>query len=180
MTKTLKFFLPLAVFLGIAAFLFRGLGMDPRKVPSPLVNQPAPQFSLPLLDDPQKTLSNADWAGKVCLLNVWATWCVSCRAEHKVLMSMARRDGVQIYGLNYKDTRPEARQWLRFYGDPYVANAFDADGRVGIDWGVYGTPETFVIDAQGIVRYKHIGPISESDLKETLLPLIQKLKAEES
>ena len=178
MKKTLKFFLPLLIFLGIAAFLFRGLGLDPRKVPSPLVDKPAPQFELPRLLEPEQRLGTKDLAGQVSLLNVWATWCVSCRAEHKVLMKMAKRDGVAIYGLNYKDTRPEAMQWLKFYGDPYVANAFDADGRVGIDWGVYGTPETFLIDRKGIIRYKHIGPISDADAKETLLPMIEKLKAE--
>ncbi len=178
MNKTLKALLPLAVFLGIAAFLFRGLGMDPREVPSPLVDKPAPVFSLPELKDAAQTVSSRDFQGEVSLLNVWATWCVSCRAEHKVLMKMAKRDGVRIYGLNYKDTRPEAIQWLNFYGDPYVANAFDADGRVGIDWGVYGTPETFVIDGKGVIRHKHIGPISDTVAQETLLPMIEKLKAE--
>lgn len=180
MNKTLKALLPLAIFLGIAAFLFRGLGLDPRKVPSPLVDKPAPTFSLPELVDTARTVSTDDFKGQVSLLNVWATWCVSCRAEHKVLMKMAKRDGVRIYGLNYKDTRPEAIQWLKFYGDPYVANAFDADGRVGIDWGVYGTPETFVIDSEGVIRHKHIGPITDADAQETLLPMIEKLKAESS
>lgn len=178
MNKTLKYFLPLIIFLGIAVFLFLGLGMDPRKVPSPLVDKPAPAFSLPTLKDPGVQVSNANFDGQVTLLNVWATWCVSCRAEHKVLMKMAKRNGVNIYGLNYKDTRDEAMQWLKFYGDPYVLNAFDADGRVGINWGVYGTPETFVIDKQGLVRHKHIGPLSDTDVKETILPMIEKLKAE--
>jgi cytochrome c biogenesis protein CcmG/thiol:disulfide interchange protein DsbE len=178
MKSTLKFFVPLLVFLGIAMFLFRGLGMDPRKVPSPLVDKPAPQFQLPELGEPAKTVSHDDFRGKVSLLNVWATWCVSCRAEHRVLMQLAKQKGVDIYGLNYKDTRAEALQWLKVYGDPYVANAFDADGRVGIDWGVYGTPETFVIDRNGTIRYKHIGPISEADAADTILPMIEKLKAE--
>jgi cytochrome c biogenesis protein CcmG/thiol:disulfide interchange protein DsbE len=178
MKKSLRYLLPLFVFLGIAAFLFRGLGMDPRKVPSPLVDKPAPAFSLPELRNPSRTVSNQDLQGKVSLLNVWATWCVSCRAEHRVLMRLAQQDGVEIYGLNYKDTRGEAMQWLKVYGDPYVANAFDADGRVGIDWGVYGTPETFVIDRSGTVRYKHIGPLTEADVQQTILPLVSKLKAE--
>jgi cytochrome c biogenesis protein CcmG/thiol:disulfide interchange protein DsbE len=176
--KSLKFFLPLAVFIGIAAFLYRGLGMDPHTVPSPLINKPAPQFRLPRLEDPAKTLGTSDFKGKVALFNVWATWCVSCRAEHEVLMKMAKRDGILIYGLNYKDTRPEAKQWLQFYGDPYAANAFDANGRVGINWGVYGTPETFVIDRKGIIRHKVIGPITDEILHDTLLPLIKKLKSE--
>lgn len=180
MNKTLKALLPLAIFLGIAVFLFRGLGMDPRKVPSPLVDKPVPAFNLPQLKNPDAFLSTADFKGEVALLNVWATWCVSCRAEHKVLMKMAKRDGVRIYGLNYKDTRPEALQWLNYYGDPYVANAFDADGRVGIDWGVYGTPETFVIDRKGTIRYKHIGPIDEVAARDILLPMIAELKAEQS
>jgi cytochrome c biogenesis protein CcmG/thiol:disulfide interchange protein DsbE len=178
MKKSLRYLLPLFVFLGIAAFLFRGLGMDPRKVPSPLVDKPAPTFSLPELRDPSRTVSDQDFQGKVSLLNVWATWCVSCRAEHRVLMRLAQQGGVVIYGLNYKDTRGDAMQWLKVYGDPYVANAFDADGRVGIDWGVYGTPETFVIDRSGTVRYKHIGPLTDADVQDTVLPLIAKLKAE--
>ncbi len=180
MNKTVKALIPLAVFLGIVAFLFRGLGMDPKKVPSPLVDKPAPVFSLPQLKNETLTVSSEDFKGEVTLLNVWATWCVSCRAEHKVLMRLAKREGVRIYGLNYKDTRPEAIKWLKFYGNPYVANAFDADGRVGIDWGVYGTPETFVIDKKGTIRYKHIGPISDQDARETLLPMIAELKAEQS
>ncbi len=177
MNKTLKALVPLAIFVGIVLFLFRGLGMDPRKVPSPLVDKPAPAFSLPALKDPQQTVSLDSLKGDVSLLNVWATWCVSCRAEHKVLMKMAKRNDVRIYGLNYKDERTEAIQWLRYYGDPYVANAFDADGRVGIDWGVYGTPETFLIDKNGIVRHKHIGPLSDADVPD-LMARIEKLKAE--
>jgi cytochrome c biogenesis protein CcmG, thiol:disulfide interchange protein DsbE len=178
MQKSLKFFVPLAIFLGIAAFLFRGLSMDPRRVPSPLIDKPAPDFRLPALEDPAKAVDNREFLGKVSLFNVWATWCVSCRAEHEMLMRLAKEDGVQIYGLNYKDTRPEAMEWLRTYGDPYVVNAFDSHGQVGIDYGVYGTPETFVIDKKGTIRYKQIGPITEADAQSTLLPLIQRLKAE--
>lgn len=178
MRPSLKYFLPLGIFIGIALFLFIGLGMDPRLVPSPLIGKPAPEFSLPTLEDPQKTLRVQDLRGKVALLNVWATWCVSCRAEHPVLMALAKQGEVDIYGLNYKDTRPEAVQWLQFYGNPYVSNAFDADGRAGIDWGVYGTPETFVIDTKGVVRYKHVGPLDEAVLQQRILPLIRDLKAE--
>jgi cytochrome c biogenesis protein CcmG, thiol:disulfide interchange protein DsbE len=178
MKSYLRFFLPLLVFVGIALFLFRGLAIDPRKVPSPLVGKPAPSFALPELRDPTRTVSNADLLGQVSLLNVWATWCVSCRAEHKELMRLAREDGLQIIGLNYKDERNDALQWLRQYGDPYRMNAFDQDGRVGIDWGVYGTPETFVVDRKGIIRYKQIGPISREEWEATLRPLVQQLKVE--
>ena len=177
MNKTVKALVPLAIFIGIVLFLFRGLGMDPRKVPSPLVDKPAPVFSLPALKYPQQTVSLDTLKGDVSLLNIWATWCVSCRAEHKVLMKMAKRNGVTIYGLNYKDTRPEAIEWLKYYGDPYVANAFDADGRVAIDWGVYGAPETFVVDSQGIIRHKHIGPLTDEIVRDEILPLVQQLQA---
>jgi len=179
MRKTLKALFPLILFLGMVAFLFRGLGMDPHKVPSPLIDKPAPQFRLPELTDPTRSLATTDLVGQVSLLNVWATWCVSCRAEHAVLMRLARQ-GVRIHGLDYKDSRPEALEWLKTYGDPYMANAFDADGRVGIDWGVYGTPETFIIDKKGMVRYKHIGPISDQDAEEVILPWVAKLQAEGS
>lgn len=178
MNRYFRFLLPLVVFIGIAGFLFVGLGMDPRKVPSPLVGKPAPAFVLPALHDPTRSVSNADLEGKITMVNVWATWCVSCRAEHGALMKLARAGDLQIIGLNYKDDRAEALRWLRAYGDPYVVNAFDEDGRVGIDWGVYGTPETFIIDRQGIVRYKQIGPISELVWQQTLKPLVDELKAE--
>lgn len=177
MHKTLKAMFPLFVFLGIVAFLLRGLGMDPHKVPSPLIDKPAPQFRLPKLTDPARMVTTEELLrGHVSLFNVWATWCVACRQEHPVLMQLARQ--VPIYSLDYKDSRPEALAWLRTYGDPYVATAFDADGRVGIDWGVYGTPETFVLDKQGRIRYKHIGPITEPDAQEIILPWILKLQAE--
>jgi cytochrome c biogenesis protein CcmG/thiol:disulfide interchange protein DsbE len=142
-----------------------------------LIGRPAPKFTLPALEDPKVTISNADLKGKVSLVNVWATWCVSCRAEHKELMRLAKVDGVRILGLNYKDDREDAKRWLQIYGNPYVANAFDADGRVGIDWGVYGTPETFLVDRKGIIRYKQIGPIDQQVWEKTLRPLIDKLKA---
>ncbi|MEJ2326310.1 MAG: DsbE family thiol:disulfide interchange protein [Chromatiaceae bacterium] len=157
--------------------MFYGLYQDPHRVPSPLIGRPAPKFTLPALEDPKVTISNADLTGKVSLVNVWATWCVSCRAEHKELMRLAKVDGVRILGLNYKDDREDAKRWLQIYGNPYVANAFDADGRVGIDWGVYGTPETFLVDRNGIIRYKQIGPIDQQVWEKTLRPLIDKLKA---
>jgi len=154
-----------------------GLGLDPRKVPSPLIDKPAPAFSLKRLKEPEVILSNTDFKGKVTLFNVWATWCVACRSEHPVLMQLARSGKVDIYGLNYKDERPKAQQWLAQLGDPYVANAFDADGRVGIDWGVYGAPETFITDQQGIIRHKHIGPLTVDALNNEILPLIAELQS---
>lgn len=173
-----RYLVPLGIFVVLAAFLYKGLSLDPKAVPSPLVGKPAPAFQLAELENEALTIGNKDFLGKVSLLNVWATWCVSCRAEHEVLMRLARTGEVDIYGLNYKDGRPEAQRWLKMYGNPYVANAFDADGRVGIDWGVYGTPETFLIDQEGVVRYKHVGPISEQDLSTVLLPKIRELKSQ--
>jgi cytochrome c biogenesis protein CcmG/thiol:disulfide interchange protein DsbE len=165
------------MFAVLVALLFRGLSLDPKLVPSPLVGKPMPAFSLSRLDDPNVTISNVDLMGKVSVLNIWATWCGSCRAEHNVLLQLANTGAVAIYGLNYKDNRADAQRWLRQLGDPYIANAFDEDGRVGIDWGVYGAPETFVIDAQGIIRHKHIGPLTTEILQTELLPLIAKLKS---
>ena len=176
MSRYLRYLAPLAIFVVLVGFLFRGLSLDPKIVPSPLVGKPVPAFSLPRLKDPAATLSDADLKGKVSLLNIWATWCVSCRAEHEVLLLLAKTGKVDIYGLNYKDERAKAQQWLRQLGDPYVANAFDADGRVGIDWGVYGAPETFIIDQQGIIRHKHIGPLTVDILNQEILPLIAELQ----
>jgi len=178
MSKFLKALVPLVLFLGLAALLFYGLGTDPRKVPSPLVGKPAPEFSLPALLDPNRTVSSADLAGKVTLLNVWFSSCVSCRAEHRELMRIAREDGVQIVGLNWKDDKGAAIQMLRQFGNPYSLIAVDEAGRVGIDWGVYGAPETFVVDPEGIIRYKQIGPIDQEVWEQTLRPLVEKIKAE--
>ena len=177
MAHYLRYLVPLAIFAILVAFLYRGLSLDPKRVPSPLVGKPMPEFSLPRLQDPAATLSDSDLRGKVSVLNIWATWCVSCRAEHTVLLQLARESTVDIYGLNYKDERPAAQQWLQQLGDPYVANAFDADGRAGIDWGVYGAPETFIMDKQGVVRHKHIGPLTVDALNTTILPLIAELQA---
>jgi len=178
MSKFLKALVPLVLFLGLAALLFYGLGTDPRKVPSPLVGKPAPEFSLPALLDPNRTVSSADLAGKVTLLNVWFSSCVSCRAEHRELMRIAREDGVQIVGLNWKDDKGAAIQMLRQFGNPYSLIAVDEAGRVGIDWGVYGAPETFVVDPEGIIRYKQIGPIDQGVWEQTLRPLVEKIKEE--
>jgi cytochrome c biogenesis protein CcmG/thiol:disulfide interchange protein DsbE len=177
MVRYLRYLVPLAIFLVLAGFLFRGLSLDPKLVPSPLVGKPMPAFSLTRLKDPSATLSDADLRGKVSILNIWATWCVSCRAEHEVLLLLAKSNKVDIYGLNYKDERDKAQRWLQQLGDPYVANAFDADGRVGIDWGVYGAPETFIIDRQGIVRHKHVGPLTVEILNTEILPLIDELQS---
>jgi len=177
MTRYLRYLVPLAIFIVLVAFLYRGLSLDPKRVPSPLVGKPMPAFSLPRLQDPEATLSDADLRGQVSILNIWATWCVSCRAEHEVLLLLAKSDKVGIYGLNYKDERPKAKQWLVQLGDPYVANAFDEDGRTGIDWGVYGAPETFIMDQEGIIRHKHIGPLTVDALNNEILPLIAELQS---
>jgi cytochrome c biogenesis protein CcmG, thiol:disulfide interchange protein DsbE len=177
MARYLRYLVPLAIFALLIAFLYRGLSLDPKLVPSPLVGKPMPTFSLTRLENPAVTISDADFRGKVTLLNVWATWCVSCRREHETLVQLAKTGQVDIYGLNYKDNREEANRWLKRLGNPYVANAFDSDGRVGIDWGVYGAPETFIIDREGIIRHKHIGPLTIEIINEEILPLVAKLKS---
>jgi cytochrome c biogenesis protein CcmG/thiol:disulfide interchange protein DsbE len=179
MTRYLRYLAPLILFLLLAGLLYRGLSLDPKVVPSPLIGKPMPVFTLPLLSDPDATISDTDLKGKVSAMNIWATWCVSCRAEHEVLLELAQTGKVNIYGLNYKDKRADAQRWLRQLGDPYIANAFDADGRTGIDWGVYGAPETFIMDKHGIIRHKHIGPLTRNDILNELLPLIARLEAEE-
>ena len=177
MTRYLRYLVPLAIFVVLVAFLYRGLSLDPKRIPSPLVGKPMPEFVLPRLQDPAATISDTDLKGKVSILNIWATWCASCRAEHEVLLLLAKSNKVNIYGLNYKDDRVKAQQWLAQLGNPYVANAFDADGRAGIDWGVYGAPETFVMDRQGIIRHKHIGPLTVDALNKEILPLIAELQS---
>lgn len=179
MAKSVKFLAPLALFLALVALLFYGLGTDPRKVPSPLIGKPAPEFVLPVLGEPQRSVSNEALLGQVSLVNVWASWCVSCRAEHAELMRLSREEkDIQIFGLNWKDEAPDALRMLRQTGDPYVVSAYDPDNQVGIHFGVYGAPETFVIDRQGIIRHKHIGPIDRRAWEETLRPLVQQIKAE--
>jgi len=178
MPAFVRYLLPLLAFLALVVLLFKGLGIDPKRVPSPLIDKPAPTFKLPTLKQPEQFLSSADFQGKVSLFNVWATWCVACRQEHPLLMQLRKR-GVPIYGLNYKDKRPAAEQWLQRFGDPYLVNAFDAEGRVGINWGVYGTPETFVIDKQGVIRHKHIGPLTRDAIEREIMPLIKKLNGAE-
>ncbi len=173
-----RYLAPLGIFLVLVVFLAIGLRLNPREVPSPLVGKPAPYFELATVKDPERKVGLADLKQDVSLCNVWASWCVSCRQEHPLLVELARRKLVAIYGLNYKDTREDALDWLRRLGNPYAASAFDADGRVGLDWGVYGVPETFIIDHKGTIRHKHIGPITPDAWEETILPLIQQLRAE--
>lgn len=175
MKLPLRFLIPLVLFGVLAGFLAVGLQRDPKEVPSPLIGRPAPNFALTLLHDPAKTVQPADLLGKVWVLNVWASWCVACRQEHPVLVEFARSKSAPLYGLNYKDTRPAGQAWLAQFGNPYDASLFDQDGRVGIDFGVYGVPETFVIDKQGVVRLKHIGPLTPEVIKTRIEPLLKEL-----
>jgi len=168
---------PLGIFLVLALFLARGLMLDPREVPSPLIGKPAPAFSAPTLAAPERVLRKEDMLGKVWMLNVFASWCVACREEHPVLMAYARTGGTPVYGLNYKDKREDALQWLKQLGNPYSDIVFDAKGLIGIDFGVYGVPETFIIDRAGIIRYKQIGPITPDVLREKIEPLLKELNA---
>lgn len=170
-----KFLIPIGLFALLGVLLAVGLKLDPRKIPSPLVNKPLPAFTLTTLDDPIKTLSKTDFNGQVVLFNVWASWCAACKQEHPVLIELARRKLVPIVGLNYKDERNAALAVLKADGNPYDVSLVDANGRVGIDWGVYGVPETFVVDKQGIIRHKHIGPITPEVIEQELLPLIRSL-----
>jgi cytochrome c biogenesis protein CcmG, thiol:disulfide interchange protein DsbE len=173
--KSLKFIVPLVVFLGLAAFLAVGLTRDPREIPSPFIGKAAPAFRLEQLADASAAFTPEEMKGKVWLLNVWASWCVACRVEHPLLVEMSRKKVVPIVGLNYKDKRDEGLQWLRRHGDPYSLSAYDVEGKVGIDYGVYGVPETFVIDKQGVIRYKQIGPITPEALEKKIMPLVRKL-----
>jgi cytochrome c biogenesis protein CcmG/thiol:disulfide interchange protein DsbE len=168
-----RFALPILLLGILVAVLFVGLRRDPGYVPSPLVGKPAPDFTLPRLDAPERTLGKRDLLGDVSLVNVWATWCVGCRQEHGYLLELARTGGVRIYGLNWKDDPELARQWLRQLGDPYEATAVDRDGRVAIDWGVYGAPETFLLDGTGVVLYKHIAPLTPEVWEKEFVPRIR-------
>jgi len=171
------YLIPLAVFIAMLVFLGAGLGLDPHEVPSPLIDKPAPVFRLQTLEPPSRLLSSEDMRGQVWLLNVWASWCSGCREEHPVLVEFAKTRVVPIVGLDYKDQPDDARRWLANFGNPYVASVSDLDGRTGIEFGVYGVPETFVIDKAGVIRYKQIGPITPKVLHDTILPLVKKLNA---
>jgi cytochrome c biogenesis protein CcmG, thiol:disulfide interchange protein DsbE len=193
-----KFLVPLALFLVLVGFLAFGLNLNPREVPSPLIGKPAPAFRLAQVSAPERSFGVDDLKGQVWLLNVWASWCVACREEHPVLVALSKDKVLPIVGLNYKEVRGDgeidarkldpaaeremavvrARQWLASHGDPYTTSVLDLDGRVGIDFGVYGVPETFLIDKQGVIRYKHVGPVTPDVWRNTLLPKIQTLQAE--
>jgi len=174
--KTIRWSIPLAIFVVLVAFLWIGLGRDPREVPSPLIDKPAPAFKLAQLHAPGETLSNADLKGKVWLFNVWASWCVSCKVEHPLLVQLAAQKIVPVIGLDYKDQPADGRAWLTQRGDPYTTSVVDLDGRTGIDYCVYGVPETFVVDKNGIIRYKQIGPLTVEALQEKILPLVRDLQ----
>ena len=175
MKGSLRFIIPLAVFLVLVGFLAAGLKLDPRAVPSPLIGKPAPGFALPRLDDPNTTIQRDAMLGKAWVLNVWASWCGPCRDEHPHIVAFAKTRQAPVIGLNYKDKRDDARAWLKQLGDPYELSLSDLDGRVGINFGVYGVPETFVIDKQGVIRFKHVGPITPEVLQSRVVPLLKEL-----
>jgi cytochrome c biogenesis protein CcmG/thiol:disulfide interchange protein DsbE len=174
----MRYLLPLGVFLALVVLLGLGLTMDPKKVPSPLIDKPAPTFNLPVLHNPDQSFSPEQYRGRVWVLNVWASWCVSCRAEHRVITDLARMNLVDIIGLDYKDEPSDGKAWLQQFGDPYTLSVIDLDGRAGIDWGVYGVPETFVIGKDGLIKYKHIGPVTPESLQAEVLPAIRNALAE--
>ena len=171
-----RYLLPLIAFLVLVGFLAVGLKLDPREVPSPLIGKPAPAFSLPRLDAPAQMLSSQEMRGKVWVLNVWASWCGPCRQEHPLIAELAK-SGTPVYGLNYKDKPADAIAWLAELGNQYAATVSDVEGLVGIEFGVYGVPETFVIDQAGVIRLKHIGPMTPEALRDRVLPLLRKLGA---
>jgi cytochrome c biogenesis protein CcmG/thiol:disulfide interchange protein DsbE len=171
-----KFLIPLALFIVLVGFLAVGLNRDPHEVPSPLINKTAPAFEIAQLEEPNKTFSPASMKGQVWILNVWASWCVACREEHPVLVELAQSQVAPLVGLDYKDKREDALAMLSIQGNPYLLSAYDANGRVGIDYGVYGVPETYVIDRAGVIRFKHIGPITTQILNQKIYPLVSELK----
>lgn len=170
-----RFLLPLSVFAVLLVFLGIGLSLKPQELPSPLIDKQVPSFQLSQVEDSDKVFQSADMRGKVWLLNVWASWCAPCRAEHPALLAFAKLQAAPIVGLNYTDARLDSRKWLSEYGNPYQVSAFDGDGKVGMEFGVYGVPETFVIDKRGVIRLKHVGPITDEVVRDKLLPLIKEL-----
>ena len=165
----------LAIFIALVALLAVGLRLNPREVPSPLIGKPAPAFELPLLTEPDKRFSQKDMLGKVWIMNVWASWCPPCLVEHPVVTRIAQSGLAPVVGLNYKDARDDALPWLKRNGNPYQLIVFDANGRIGIDYGVYGVPETYVIDRKGVIRYKHIGPLTADIVQQKVEPLVKEL-----
>lgn len=174
----LRYLAPVASFAILIPLLIFGLSRNPTQVPSPFVGKPAPEFRLPGLEDPDRTVGSADYAGEFALVNVWATWCVGCRQEHGFLLELAGRGEIPIYGLNWRDRREEALRWLGDLGDPYVATGYDADGSAGIDWGVYGAPETFLIGPDGTVLHKHVSPLTEAVWQRDFVPRIEAARAD--
>ncbi len=170
-----KYLIPIVIFVLLGGLLYYGLSLDPRMIPSPLIGKPVPTFTLPTVADPNRKVSNEQLKGRVYLLNVWASWCVACRDEHPVLVELSKQQVAPFIGLNYKDQRADATAWLKDFGNPYEMSLFDGDGRLGIDLGVYGVPETFVVDKTGVIRYKQIGPITPEVWQRKLLPLIKQL-----
>ena len=171
-----RYLLPVLVFFVLVMLFVVGLDHDPHLVPSPLIDKPVPAFELPVLDNPGVRLTADDLKGEVVLINVWASWCVSCRDEHPLLIDLSRNKAIKIYGLNYKDSREAALAWLKEHGDPYFVSLYDVNGKTGIDLGVYGVPETYLLDRDGIIRFKHIGPITRETIQQKLLPLINSLE----
>lgn len=175
--KRWQYLLPLGIFAVLLGFLGVGLNLNPREVPSPLIGKPAPAFQLTRLEDPARSIRREELLGQVWVLNVWASWCLPCREEHPLFVELGRKKLAPIYGLNYKDKREDATRWLQRFGDPYAATLWDGDGRVGMDYGVYGVPETFIIDRQGVIRYKHIGPVTPEVMRDKIEPLLRQLNA---
>ncbi|MDQ2070745.1 DsbE family thiol:disulfide interchange protein [Natronospira bacteriovora] len=173
-----RYAIPLLVLSVLVLFFWRGLSLNPGEVPSPLLGREAPEFTLPALHEPERLVTDMDLVGEVTLFNVWGTWCPGCHEEHEELMRLAQEEGVRIVGLNLRDDREAAIRWLSRVGNPFEVSGFDSDGQVSIDWGVYGAPETFVLDHQGRIRHKHIGPITHDDIDRRLLPLIRGLQEE--
>jgi cytochrome c biogenesis protein CcmG/thiol:disulfide interchange protein DsbE len=167
-----RYILPVIGVLVVIPFLMIGLTKDPTKLPSPYLGKSAPDFDLPSLTSPEQRVGSASYVGQMALVNIWATWCVGCRQEHNFLNNLSQQGTIPIYGINWRDNRKEALQWLQQLGDPYVASGYDGDGRIGIEWGAYGAPETFLINADGIVLYKHLGPLNAAIWEDLFVPLI--------
>jgi cytochrome c biogenesis protein CcmG/thiol:disulfide interchange protein DsbE len=174
----LRYLLPFIAFVVLGVFLYIGLQLNPKDIESTRIDKAAPSFAVTTVLDENKMLSSEDFKGKVSIFNTWASWCVSCRQEHPLLMEIAQQTDIPIYGLNFKDELADAQSVLNTTGNPYIVSGFDPKGRVGMDWGVRATPETFIVDQQGIVRYKHTGPLTVKILTQTILPLIKQLRAE--
>lgn len=173
-----RYLLPLLIFVIIAGILWRGLSLHPNKIPSPLIDKPVPEFTLPSLLGPETTITNKDLRGHISLVNVWATWCYACAFEHDYLLEISKNTDFVLYGLSYKDDSAAAKKWLKEHGNPYHQVAVDATGDTAINWGVYGSPETFIVDKKGIIRYKQIGPITPEIWAHDIKPIIDKLRNE--